>query len=193
VRAYLLPSGDGFPIFPWGSYLAFGVALGSMIPLVEKGMWGRVMQWSALAGLSLILGGRYFADLPYTLYSKSDFWLNSPALVACKMGVAFLLGSFAYVWMEYLNTGWSWIRQLGTTSLIVYWVHVDLDYGPWFASYRQKLGVTGCIVASLVMIPAMIGISVAFTRIRAHYKRGPVAVPMPSTEVEELSPQRLRA
>lgn len=197
VRAYLVPSADGFPIFPWGSYLAFGVALGSMIPLVGtretgKAGWARVMQWSAIIGLALVMGGRYFADLPFSLYTKSDFWLNSPALVACKMGVAFLLGSFAYIWMEYLNVGWSWVRQLGTTSLIVYWVHVDLEYGPWFADYRQKLGVAGCVLVSLVLIPVMIGISVAFTRIRAHYKRGPVVVPMPAVD-ETLELQRKRA
>ncbi len=196
ARAYLVPAAEGFPIFPWGAYLAFGVALGSMIPLVERGAWNRIMQWSALIGLGLIMGGRYFADLPYSLYTTADFWLNSPALVACKMGVAFLVGSFAYIWMEYLNTGWSFVRQLGTTSLIVYWVHVDLEYGPWFGPYRQKFGVIGCLLVALLMIPLMIGISVAFTRIRAHYKRTPVPVPtqMPAAETAEIIElKRIRA
>lgn len=195
MRAYLLPAAEGFPIFPWGAYLAFGVALGSMIPLVERGAWNRIMQWSALIGISLIMAGRYFADLPYSLYTTSDFWLNSPALVACKMGVAFLLGSASYIWMEYLNTGWSFVRQLGTTSLVVYWVHVDLEYGPWFAPYRQKFGVLGCLLVAAAMIPAMIGVSIAFTRgmayYRTHSKRGPVpVVEIPDHEVIELPRRR---
>lgn len=190
VRAYLVPSVDGFPIFPWGAYLAFGIALGSMIPLVAKDGWNRVMQWSGLVGFGLLMVGRYFADIPYSIYTHSEFWLNSPALVACKLGIALLLGSAAYVWMEYLNAGWSFVRQLGTTSLIVYWVHVDLEYGPWFAAYRQKLGVTGCVTAALAMIVAMLGVSVAFTRIRTYYKRGPVPV-TPAAEVDQ--PVRLRA
>ena len=172
------------PFFPWGSYLAFGVMVGAMSPFIQKTDWNtdwnKVMQWSALLGIGLIMGGRYFADLPYSLYTASDFWINSPALVACKMGVACLLASFAYLWMEYLNTGWSFVRQLGTTSLVVYWVHVDLEYGPWFAAYRQKLGVVGCIAVSLLLIPVMVGVSVGFTRIRAHYKRRKLEiVPLP--------------
>ena len=74
INAYLIPSGDGFPIFPWGAYMAFGVALGSAIPLVERSAWNRIMQWVAIAGMGLIMLGRYFADLPFSLYSASNFW-----------------------------------------------------------------------------------------------------------------------
>jgi len=27
---------------------------------------------------------------------------------------------------------WSLFRQLGTTSLLVYWVHIEIVYGRWF-------------------------------------------------------------
>jgi hypothetical protein len=168
IRDYFVPSSEMFSIFPWGAFLAFGVAAGSMIPLVERGSWNRVMQWSALLGFGLVFAGRYFADLPFSVYSNSEFWLNSPALVACKLGIALLLGSFAYLWSEYLAAGnWSWVRQLGTTSLVVYWVHVDLEYGPWFAAYRQTLSVVQVLLAALAMIIAMIGVSMAVTRLRA--------------------------
>src|SRR6478736_4205448 len=49
-------------IFAWGAFLAFGVGVGSMIQVVERGAWNRVMQWSALVGFGLLFGGRYFAD-----------------------------------------------------------------------------------------------------------------------------------
>jgi hypothetical protein len=167
VRDYLVPSGDMFSIFPWGAFLAFGVGVGSMIPLVERGAWNRVMQWSALLGLGLVFGGRYFADLPFSIYAHSDFWLNSPALVACKLGVALMLGAIAYLWCEYLAPGeWSWVRQLGTTSLLVYWVHVDLEYGPFFAKYRQNLSVPEVLVSAAAMIACMVALSVAFKRVR---------------------------
>jgi len=167
VRDYLVPSGDMFSIFPWGAFLAFGVGVGSMIPLVERGGWNRVMQWSAVLGLGLLSGGRYFADLPFSIYPHSDFWLNSPALVACKLGVALMLGAIAYLWCEYLAPGeWSWVRQLGTTSLLVYWVHVDLEYGPFFAKYRQNLSVPEVLLSAAAMIAFMVALSVAFKRVR---------------------------
>ena len=178
VRDYFVPSSEMFSIFPWGAFLAFGVAAGSLMPLVPHASWNRVMQWSALLGFGLLFGGRYFADLPFSVYAKSEFWLNSPALVACKLGIALLLAAFAYLWSEHAAAGtWSWVRQLGTTSLIVYWVHVDLEYGPWFAAYRQTLSVPQVLAAALAMIVCMIGVSVGVTRMRGLLK--PTSEPVP--------------
>jgi len=179
LRDYLVPSADGFSIFPWGAFLAFGVGVGSIIPLVERGGWNRVMQWSALLGFGLLYGGRYFGDLPFSVYAQSEFWLNSPALVACKLGIALLLGSFAYLWCEYLGGGgWSWVRQLGTTSLLVYWVHVDLEYGPFFAKYRQHLSVPAVLISAATLIVCMLGLSVAFTRLKGRLRHKGELVPM---------------
>ena len=162
-----------------------------MIPLVERGGWNRVMQWSALLGFGLVFGGRYFADLPFSVYSQSEFWLNSPALVACKLGIALLLGAFAYLWCEYLAAGdWSWVRQLGTTSLLVYWVHVDLEYGPWFAKYRQHLNVPEVLVSAAVMIACMLGLSIAWTAVRK--RRQPEAEPISVVELPLRSEEKRR-
>lgn len=193
LRDYFLPSAEMFSIFPWGAFLAFGVAIGSMIPLVEHGGWNRVMQWSALLGFGLLFGGRYFGDLPFSLYPRSEFWLNSPALVACKLGIALLLGSFAYLWCEYLAAGgWSWVRQLGTTSLVVYWVHVDLEYGPWFAQYRQHLTVPQVLLSAAVLIPCMVGVSIAFTKLKARLRHRHEPVPVVELPIRAEA-QRRRA
>ncbi|MDP8989865.1 MAG: heparan-alpha-glucosaminide N-acetyltransferase domain-containing protein [Acidobacteriota bacterium] len=182
LRDYFVPSGAMFSIFPWGAFLAFGIGVGSFIPLVERGGWNRTMQWSALLGFGLVFGGRYFADLPFSVYAQSEFWLNSPALVACKLGIALLLGAFAYLWCEYLAAGnWSWVRQLGTTSLLVYWVHVDLEYGPWFAKYRQHLNVPEVLGTAVVMIACMLGLSVGWTAVRK--RRQPQAEPISVVEL----------
>ncbi len=168
IRNYFVPNGDAFSIFPWGAFLAFGVAVGSVIPLIQRSEWNRVMQWSALLGFAFLFGGQYFSNLPYSLYPKSDFWLNSPGLVFCKLGVALLLGSFAYLWTEYLSTGWSFVRQLGTTSLLVYWTHVSLIYGRLFADYRQTFSIGQTVAVALFTIVLMLGVSLAFQRIQWH-------------------------
>ena len=67
VRDYFVPSAAAFSMLPWGSYLAFGLAAGSAIPLIRRGEWGRVMQWSALCGFGLLLAGQYFSNLPIRL------------------------------------------------------------------------------------------------------------------------------
>jgi hypothetical protein len=92
--------------------------------------------------------------------------MNSPALVACKLGITLLLGSGAFLWTEYLSDGWSAVRLLGTTSLAVYWVHVELVYGRWFASYKANLTVWQCAAASAALALAMIAMSAAIRRVR---------------------------
>ncbi|HEV2201795.1 MAG TPA: heparan-alpha-glucosaminide N-acetyltransferase domain-containing protein [Bryobacteraceae bacterium] len=168
VRNYFVPNYDGFSIFPWGAFLAFGVAVGSMIPLVPRAGWNRVMQWGALCGFGFVLGGQYFSNLPFSIYPASEFWLNSPGLIFCKLGVAMLMGAGAYLWTEFLTTGWSFVRQLGTTSLVVYWTHIELTYGRWFADYRQKLSPGVVFVVAVVMVALMVGVSIAFRRIQWH-------------------------
>jgi uncharacterized membrane protein len=165
VRDYFVPSAS-FSIFPWGSYLAFGLAAGSAVPLVRRAEWSGVMQWAALCGFALLIGGRYFSNLPFSIYSNSNFWLNSPALVACKLGITLLLGSGAFVWTEYFSEGWSWVRLLGTTSLAVYWVHVELLYGRWLSSYKASLTIGECLATSAVLLLAMVGMSAAIRRLR---------------------------
>lgn len=167
VRDYFVPSGAAFSMLPWGSYLAFGLAAGSAIPLVKRGEWGRVMQWAALCGFGLLLAGQYFSNLPFSIYPHANFWLDSPALVACKLGITLLLGSVAFLWTEYFSAEWSWVSLLGTTSLAVYWVHVELVYGRWFAAYKSQLAVWQCLAASAVLTVAMVGMSAAIRRFRS--------------------------
>ena len=86
--------------------------------------------------------------------------------------------------------GWSWVRQLGTTSLLVYWVHVDLEYGPWFAKYRQQLTVPEVLVSAAVLIACMVGVSVTFTRVRKRFQ--PKLEPMPVVELPLRSEEKRR-
>ena len=55
--------------------------------------------------------------------------------------------------------GWSWVRQLGTTSLLVYWVHIELVYGRWFGFWKENLTIAQCALAAITLILAMIGLS----------------------------------
>ena len=59
------------------------------------------MQWAALLGGGLILACQYFANLPYSIYAKSDFWLNSPAQVLTKHGRDSVMLALAFLWTRY--------------------------------------------------------------------------------------------
>jgi uncharacterized membrane protein len=165
VSAYFVPSYQYFAFFPWASFIAFGLSIGSVLRLVKPDQMNRVMQWGGLLGFGLIASGEYFSNLPYSVYPKSEFWLDSPGLIVIKLGVVMLVIGFAYLWTAFpLGATWSWVRQLGMTSLLVYWVHIELVYGRWFGALKGELSNVQCGIAAVIVILLMIGISVLRTR-----------------------------
>ncbi len=164
VKAYLAPDYNSFSFFPWAAYLAFGVSAGSMILLMKQEHYDRAMQWCALLGIGMIVAARYFANLPFSIYAKSEFWLDSPAQVLIKLGVTLVILALAFVWTEYAaSPGWSWVRQFGTTSLLVYWVHIELVYGRWLPWCKNNLDVGQTALAAAILIALMLLLATAKT------------------------------
>jgi hypothetical protein len=164
VKAYIVPDYNAFSFFPWAAYLAFGMSAGSLIRLLKHEQYDRAMQWAALLGVGMILAARYFANLPVSIYPKSEFWLDSPAQVLIKLGVILVILAAAYVWTQYAAApGWSWVRQFGTTSLLVYWVHIELVYGRWLPWCKNNLDVGQTVLAAAVLIVLMLLLAVAKT------------------------------
>jgi hypothetical protein len=164
ITAYFVPSFDYFSFFPWASYIAFGLSAGSILRLTSADQVNRMMQWATLAGIALVMGGQYFGQVGWSLYPKSDFWLNSPALVAIKLGVLLMIVAMAYLWHEYgLRGKWSIARQMGTTSLVVYWTHIELVYGRTAAMLKESLTTAQCVFSAAILIALMLGLSLLRT------------------------------
>ena len=164
AQDYLAPGrGAGrFPLFPNGAYVAFGIAVGS---LVRAGVdrVDRLMQWSALVGIGLIFAGEYFAYNPFSLYAKSSFWTDSPTLIFIRFGIALLLMAGSYLWTEYgAGRGWSWMQTLGKNSLMVYWVHVMLVYGDVIKGLKGALTIGMTAFATVIVTALMTGLSAAW-------------------------------
>jgi hypothetical protein len=82
-----------------------------------------------------------------------------------KLGVVMLVIGFAYLWTALpLAASWSWVRQLGTTSLLVYWVHIELVYGRWLWFLKNNLTVAQTAATACGVILLMLAISTAKTR-----------------------------
>jgi hypothetical protein len=125
------------------------------------------MQWGAIMGGALILACQYFANVSYSIYAKSEYWLNSPAQVLTKLGVTLLLLALAYLWTHSASRdSWSWVRQFGTTSLLVYWVHIELVYGRWMWFSKNNLTVAQTVVTAILVILLMLAISTLKTHRR---------------------------
>jgi uncharacterized membrane protein len=164
VKAYLAPDYNYFSLFPWAAYLAFGMSAGSLLRLLKPEQLERAMQWCALLGIVIIIAARYTASLPFSIYPKSEFWLDSPAQVLIKQGVTMVILAFAWVWIQHAAApGWSWVRQFGTTSLLVYWVHIELVYGRWLPFCKENLDVGQTALAAVIVIALMLLLAAAKT------------------------------
>jgi hypothetical protein len=168
VREYVVPTHTAFGFFPWGCFLVFGVSMGSLIRLVKEEGTSKLMQWSAVAGAATLILCQFFARIPSTLYPKPEFWLDSPLQILNKLGVLLLLVSAAFLWTRFgVPHGWSWVRQFGTTSLLVYWVHIEIVYGHATHTLHNALNVPQTILAAICIILLMLILST----IKTHWRQ----------------------
>lgn len=140
IEAYLRPAGSlaNFSLFPWAGFVFAGALLGVLLDAARPDAAGR--SWSSTEGrlnLAFLVGGgvlavgAYCASFLPTLYTRSDFWTSSPAFFLLRLGILIALIGLAYAW-ESRTAGrdsWSPLRQLGRTSLFIYWIHVEMVYG----------------------------------------------------------------
>jgi uncharacterized membrane protein len=152
-----MPSLTYFGFFPWAAFLAFGMSAGSILRLVSHEDLGKVMLWALGLGVVLMISAQYLSSLPYSVYAKSDFWLNSPALTLIKLGLVMCIMSVAYLWVNMAGdpARFSLMRQLGMTSLLIYWVHIELVYGRWFGFWKESLSTGQVVIFTLCLIALM--------------------------------------
>ena len=168
LRNYIVPDHDFFGFFPWASFVAFGMSGGSLLRRLKPEDIGPAMQWLAWGGVALAFAAYAISAMSISIYSSSDFWLNSPALIFIKLGAVLMMIAFSYVWN--LQAGaerWSWVRQFGVSSLLVYWVHIELVYGRWLSVFRESLTVGETTAAAIALILLMLGLSLLRTNYAA--------------------------
>jgi fucose 4-O-acetylase-like acetyltransferase len=89
--------------------------------------------------------------------------------------VTLVLLAVAYVWTQYgAAPGWGLIRQFGTTSLLIYWVHIELVYGRWLPWCKSNLAVGQTVLAAAILIALMLLLATAksYRKEIAAYVRG---------------------
>jgi len=160
VSEYFVPNRVRFPLFPWSAYVAFGAAAGLVLRRSDAERLERLMQWGALGGFAVAFSAQNFANLPYSLYPRVDFWIDSPALIFIRTGLILIIAGGAWLWTERIaRPRAGWVQRFGRTSLLVYWVHVVLVYGVLWKVWGQRLSVGGAAGATVLVTGAMAGLS----------------------------------
>ncbi|MCM2254039.1 MAG: DUF1624 domain-containing protein [Vicinamibacteria bacterium] len=155
--------GAFFPIFPWAGFTALGAAVGTALAAFP-GRESRVAAASAAAGAVLIPLALALDRLPQ-VYPVYDFWWTSPSYFLVKCGILLLALGGAFAWAPWASPP-SPLRQMGRTSLPLYWAHIEIAYGGLVApSLRKSLDVSQASVALLVLCVAMLALSVLRERV----------------------------
>lgn len=159
LQEYVLPGGirGHFGFFPWVSYIAFGLAIGTIVKRAAAERFERLMQWSTLLGFGMIFSGQYFSNMPYSVYTNANFWTDSPALIVIRTGICLLVMAGAYLWTQYgASARWSWMQAMGKNSLQVYWVHVMIVYGSLIRPIKRRLDIPQAVLASVLVTALMV-------------------------------------
>jgi uncharacterized membrane protein len=156
-----------FPIFPWSAFAFAGLALGFWLfsdSVVRSG--AIAFAGMGIAAMVLIEVARWLDNSPYHLYATDDFWHTSPNFFLIRVGLLWLILSGAYFWCRWGAGQWGFspLIQMGQTSLLVYWVHIEFVYGRFKILPRQAETIAGASVGLLIISLAMLLLSVLRTR-----------------------------
>ena len=159
--------GAFFPLFPWAGFTAAGAAVGLLLARGrERDREALVVAGLGVGAAAAIPVALLLDRLPVSVYPRYDFWWTSPNYFLIKLGILLLALALAYAWnAAHRAAKPSPVRQLGRTSLLVYWVHIEIVYGGIVApGLRGALDVPQASVALLVLTMMMLALSLARTR-----------------------------
>ncbi len=123
------------------------------------------------------------------LYSAQiyDYWHTSPEFFLTRCGVLLVLLFLVYAWCRWgwAQKGFSPIIQLGNTSLLVYWVHIEFVYGRCSILPKGRCSVLKATAGLLVIFLAMVALSVLRTRWKKRQAKALRARPAPAAATAE--------
>jgi uncharacterized membrane protein len=169
VHTFKEPQAWLFPIFPWAGFAFAGLAAGFLL-LTD---WARRREVQAFAlagaaGVAIIAIARWFDHRPQQLYPVYDFWHTSPNFFLIRVGLllVILLGVYAWCRWGFATRGFSPMIQLGQTSLLVYWVHIEFVYGRFSILRKRAMSIGEATLGLAVIFVAMVLLSLARTRLK---------------------------
>jgi hypothetical protein len=153
-----------FPIFPWGAFAFAGLAAGFILfSEWAKARGAMIFVLFGLGGVGMIYLSRRLDALPGQLYPVYDYWHTSPNFFMLRVGMLLMILLAAYAWCRWGAGQWGFspLIQLGQTSLLVYWVHIEFVYGKFSILRHHVSSIRGASLGLLTIFVAMVGLSLA--------------------------------
>jgi uncharacterized membrane protein len=156
-----------FPLFPWSAFSFAGLAVGFLLftPFARR----REPLFFFLLGLCGVVAcylSRFFESSPIHLYAVYDYWHSSPNFLLMRCGILLVILFLVYAWRRWglAQIGFSPVIQLGTTSLLVYWVHIEFVYGGMSILPKRACSIPKATLGLFLIFLAMLVLSLLRTR-----------------------------
>ena len=158
VHTFGVPQPWLFPIFPWAAFAFGGLAIGSLL----LSDWARRKEAPALTlvaagGIALIAVGLWFDARPMQIYAGYDFWHTSPNFFMVRIGVVMVILFAGYLWCRWGagERGFSPLIEMGKSSLLVYWIHIEFVYGGLSILPKRSVGIGTATIGLIIIFVAM--------------------------------------
>jgi hypothetical protein len=133
----------------------------------------RLIIWFGAGGVALWILSAVAAHGP-SWFGPSDFWRTAPSFFFLRVGVLVAGIAACYLWEarpRLLGADpFSPMRQLGVTSLFIYWIHVEMAYGGLSRPIKGQLPLPWSLLAFALFLAAMLGLSLIKTAVAARWQ-----------------------
>jgi uncharacterized membrane protein len=167
VHTFNKPQSWLFPIFPWAAFAFGGLAVGFLLfsAWAERNT-GTAVSLLGAAGLGIYYASKWLDSSAVRVYAVYDYWHTSPEYFLARMALLLGVMFVGYAWCRWGAGQWGFspLIQMGQTSLLVYWVHIEFVYGRFSILKKGAQTIPAATVGLLVIFVAMVLLSMARTR-----------------------------
>jgi len=166
IEGYLRPAGayHDFTLFPWAGFVFAGAFVGTLLDRPRSRVEDLAFHgWLAGAGLALAVASYCAWYLP-SIYAHTDFWTTSPTFFFMRTGI--LVAAVGLMYFQQSAVPISALgrarpmQRFGRSSLLVYWVHVEIAYGVVTKHLYHHLSlersISGFVALSLLMFAMVV-------------------------------------
>ena len=167
MHTFKTPQAWLFPVFPWAAFAFAGLAMGFFLfdDWAMKNQ-AKVVACLGALGITLYYFSMWLDARPVQLFAVYDYWHTSPNFFLARVGILLVLFPLSYAWCRWVvaRIAFSPLVQMGQTSLLVYWVHIEFVYGRFSILQKGAQSIAMATFGLLIITTAMVLLSVARTR-----------------------------
>ena len=164
-----------FPLFPWSAFAFAGLVAGFYLFFnFAKRREGLAFALLGVTGVLACWLSTVVDSSHIRLYAVYDYWHSNPDFFLMRCGILLIILFLVYAWCRWglAQKGFSPIIQLGNTSLLVYWVHIEFVYGRFSILPKGQCSALKATAGLLVIFLSMLALSIARTTWKKRKPKG---------------------